>query len=283
MISHFKKWVAELKEGAVDWDRVEAALIQSDLGVPLAHRILEKLKKKPLSAATVQHAVETELLALWPQPVRPLQLPHNGASVWLIIGVNGAGKTTSIAKLAAHFQKKGKKVFLVAADTFRAAAIDQLKIWAERLGIGIFCGKENGDPAAAAYEGLDTAQQDGAELVLIDTAGRLHNKENLMRELAKIKRVLAKKNPDYPQETLLVIDGVSGLNAVSQVKEFHQALGVTGILATKLDSSAKGGSIAAIKADSELDTLFIGLGEQLEDWKPFDPQAYVKRFFSAAS
>ncbi|MFH1066593.1 MAG: signal recognition particle-docking protein FtsY [bacterium] len=281
MISYFKRWVAELKEGAVDWDKMEAALIQSDLGVALAHRILEKLKKKPLSAVTVQQAVETELLALWPEPIRALELPREGAGVWLIIGVNGAGKTTSIAKLAAHFQKKGKRVFLVAADTFRAAAMDQLKIWAERLNIGIFCGKENGDPAAAVYEGLDAAQQNGAELVLVDTAGRLHNKENLMRELAKIKRVLSKKNPAYPQETLLVIDAVSGLNAVSQAKEFHQTLGVTGILATKLDSSAKGGSLAAIKAESALDTLFIGLGEQLEDWQPFDPHTYVKRFFGA--
>ena len=281
MISSFKKWIAELKDGPVDWDQLEATLIQSDLGVKLYHQILDRLKQKPLSSATVQKSTVDELLSLWPQPVRSLKFTEHGTTAWLIVGVNGTGKTTTIAKLAARYQRQGKKVFLVAADTFRAAAIEQLKIWADRLKLEIFCGKENGDPAAAAYEGMEAARKAGADVALIDTAGRLHNKENLMRELEKVKRVLVKQDAAAPHETLLVIDGTSGLNAVAQAKEFHQALGVSGLVVTKLDSSAKGGVIAAIKSDLKLDTLFIGQGESLEDLKPFDPKTYIKNFFES--
>ncbi|MFZ5805993.1 MAG: signal recognition particle-docking protein FtsY [Verrucomicrobiota bacterium] len=278
MISLFKKWLAELKDGPVDWEQLEAHLIQSDLGVKFSHRVLEKLKKKPLSATTVQQATVEELLSLWQMPLRELKL-SSGMNVWLIVGVNGTGKTTTIAKLAHAFQKEEKKVFFVAADTFRAAAMEQLNIWAERLKIEIYCGKENGDPAAAAYEGIEAAKKANADLVLVDTAGRLHSKENLMRELAKTKRVIAKHGEKFPQETLLIIDGMSGVNAVNQAKEFQEALGVSGLIVTKMDSSSKGGVIAAIKAELNLETLWVGEGEQLDDLKIFEHREYVKNFF----
>lgn len=279
MISLFQKWVAQWKDGAVDWDELEAVLIQSDLGVPLSMHILEKLRKQPLSARTIQEATEKELLTLWPEPVRDLVIKSNEMTVWLVIGVNGTGKTTTIAKLAALHKKEGKKVFLIAADTFRAAALEQLRIWSERLGIGIFMGREGGDPSAAIYEGIQAARTAGAELVLIDTAGRLHNKENLMRELEKMKRVLQKHDASYPHETLLILDGTSGLNTVAQAKEFHQGLNVSGVIVTKLDSSAKGGVIAALKSELKLDTFFVGKGEKIDDLCVFDPEGYIQKFF----
>lgn len=279
MISTFKKWIAEIKDGPVDWDQLEATLIQSDLSISLSHQILKHLKSKPVSATTVQKAVMDELLLLWNKPLRRLE-PHKGIlNVWLVVGVNGTGKTTTIAKLAAKFKDERKKVFLVGADTFRAAALDQLKVWAERLGVEIFCGKEGGDPAAAAYEGMEAAKKAGADLALVDTAGRLHNKENLMRELVKVKRVIGKQDAAAPHEVLLVVDGTNGMNAVSQAREFNDALCVTGMIVTKLDSSAKGGAIAACKAEVGLDTLFVGRGEKTENLQIFDPQTYVKEFF----
>lgn len=279
MISTFKKWIAEIKDGHVDWEQLEATLIQSDLGITLSHKILEHLKSKSLSAATVQKAVMDELLSLWNKPMRRLEPLKGMMNVWLVIGVNGTGKTTTIAKLAAKFQSEGKKVFLVGADTFRAAALDQLKVWAERLGVGIFCGKEGGDPASAVYEGMEAARKAGADLVLVDTAGRLHNKENLMRELVKVKRVIGKQDAAAPHEVLLVVDGTNGMNAVSQAKEFNETLCVTAMIVTKLDSSAKGGAIAACKSEVGLDTLFVGRGEKTKNLQEFIPQDYVKEFF----
>lgn len=279
VLSFFRKMVAEMKDGAVDWDQLEATLIQSDLGVDLAMRILDRLQPKALSAATVQVAAGEELLRLWPEAPRRLRPGTDGMQVWLIVGVNGTGKTTTIAKLAHRYQREGRRVFLVAADTFRAAAIDQLRVWADRLDVGIHCGREQGDPAAAAYEGIEAARQAGADLVLIDTAGRLHNKENLMRELEKVKRVAKKKEEAFPQETVLVIDGTSGSNALEQARQFHKALGITGLVVTKLDSSAKGGVVAAIKSELGLDVSFVGKGEGIGDIVPFDPDLYIRQFF----
>jgi fused signal recognition particle receptor len=279
MISIFKKWIAELKDGPVDWDALEATLIQSDLGVDLTHRILEKLRQQPLSAATIQQATATEIRSLWKGPVRNLNFNPQQMNVWLVIGVNGAGKTTTIAKLAHLFKKQGAMLQLIAADTFRAAAIQQLQIWAERIGIHIHCGKEGGDPSAAVYEGIEEAKKNKANLVIIDTAGRLHNKENLLRELDKMKRVLQKQDSSFPQEILLIIDAHSGMNAILQAKEFQQSLGITGAIVTKLDSSAKGGMIAALKADLNLETFFIGVGEGVDDLDQFDPDRYVQEFF----
>jgi len=275
MLSLFKKWVAQSRGGKVDWDELEATLIQADLGLTLTQRILQSLKDQPLSAETVEAAARREITSLWPRTPAP-PVPADG-EVWLVIGINGAGKTTTLAKLAHRYHDRG--VHLVAADTFRAAAIDQLRIWSERLGTGFTAGREGGDPAAAAYQGMEDGRKAGAGLILIDTAGRLHNKDNLLRELEKMKRVLAKHDPRSPSHTLLVIDGTNGSNAVLQAGQFHKSIGLTGIIATKLDSTAKGGAIAAIKAEHGLDTYFLGTGESPEDLTPFQPQEFVDRFF----
>lgn len=275
MLGLFKKWVSEARGGKVDWEELEATLIQADLGYTLTQRILQRLKNQPLNAETVENAARAEITALWPRiPAAPV--PADG-EVWMIIGVNGAGKTTTLAKLAHRYQNRG--VHLVAADTFRAAAIEQLRIWSERLGTGFTAGREGGDPAAAAYQGIEDGRKAGAGVILIDTAGRLHNKENLLRELEKMKRVIAKHDPKSPSHILLVIDGTNGSNAVLQAGQFHKSIGLTGVIATKLDSTAKGGAIAAIKAEHGLDTYFLGTGESPEDLMPFQPAEYVDRFF----
>ncbi len=284
MIGSFKKWVAQARGGKIDWDDLEATLIQSDLGMELTERTLDRLKSQTLSAENIQTAVQAELLSLWPTAPRQLDPALAGASstspkVVLVIGVNGSGKTTSIAKLAHRYQQQGQKVFMVAADTFRAAAIEQLATWAGRIGCGIHKGTENGDPAAAAFQGMAAAQADAASVIFIDTAGRLHNNVNLVRELEKVKRVIDKPLPGAPHEVILVVDGTNGANAILQAKDFHQALGLTGLIVTKLDSSSKGGAIAAIKSELDVDTLFTGSGESLEDLILFDPEQYINDFF----
>lgn len=279
MLSYFRKWIQTVREGAVDWDELEATLIQCDLSPALTEEIISRLRRKTLTAVTLPTAVEEELISLW-QDSRPLPVvPAGGFVVWLIIGVNGVGKTTTVAKLARQQMEAGHKVHLVGADTFRAGAIEQLRIWSERLNCGFTGGREGGDPAAAAYEGVLQARGAGANLVLVDTSGRLHNKDNLMRELEKVKRVLGKQDPVLPQETLLVLDATNGSNALSQATEFKKGVGVSGIIITKLDSSAKGGVVAAVKHDLGLDTLYVGVGEQQADLIPFDRKGYVARFF----
>jgi len=277
MFKFFKKWVAELKDGPVDWDELEATLIQSDLGLPLTEKILAELKDQALSAGTIQAAISKTICGLWSKtPVLPS--PRNAVEVWWLIGINGAGKTTTLAKLGALYRKRGNKVHVVGADTFRAAAGQQLKIWADRLGLSSTIGPEGMDPGAAAFSGIEEGMKLGANLILIDTAGRLHNKENLMRELEKIRRVIGTKNATSPEQTLLVVDGANGTNALSQAREFHKALKLTGVIVTKLDSSAKGGVVAALKAEQNLDTLWIGSGEAVEDLTPFEPISYAERF-----
>lgn len=277
MFKRLKNWLAERKEGAVDWEELEGILIQSDLGFSLTDNLIRNLRQHGVTAQSVGAALEKEFLALWPKPVRQPRFDAR-PSVWMIVGVNGVGKTTTLAKLAHYYQRCGKKVHLVAADTFRAAAIEQLAIWAGRLQCSFTSGQEGGDPAAAAFRGVEEGTKVSSDLVLIDTAGRLHNKEGLMRELEKIKRVLGKQNPDRPQEVLMIIDGTTGNNALSQAYEFHRFLGVTGLIVSKMDSTAKGGMIAALKREYDLETLFIGNGERLEDLRPFDPVSYAQAF-----
>lgn len=284
MLGSFKKWVAQARGGKVDWDELEATLIQSDLGMDLTERTLDRLKSQALSAETVTDALNAELLSLWQDSPRSLDTTLQNATpdqpkVVLVIGVNGSGKTTSIAKLAHRYQRLGQKVFMIAADTFRAAAIEQLATWAERVGCGIHKGEENGDPAAAAFRGMEAAQTAGASVIFVDTAGRLHNNVNLVRELEKVKRVIDKQHPGAPHEVILVVDGTNGANAIRQATDFHAALGLSGLIVTKLDSSSKGGAIAAIKSELGIDTLFTGSGETLEDLKVFDPQQYIRDFF----
>ncbi|MEM6821133.1 MAG: signal recognition particle-docking protein FtsY [Verrucomicrobiota bacterium] len=288
MIGNIKQWLAEARGGKIDWDELEATLIQSDLGLELSTRILDTLQEQTLSAETVQQALERELKDLWPSPEKTLdkaiaQATVDNPLVLLIVGINGSGKTTTIAKLAHRFQRSKKNVFLVGGDTFRAAALEQLNTWANRLECGIHLGSENGDPAAAAFQGLASARDHKAEVVLIDTAGRLHNNTNLVRELEKVKRVIGKQTPGAPHETILVVDGTNGSNAIQQATEFHSRLSLSGLIVTKLDSSSKGGAVAAIQAELNLPTLFFGNGESLEDLHPFDTQTYIRQFFQAST
>ncbi len=260
-------------------EEIEERLITADLGVATTMTIMENLSGragKIKDPHSLRSALQEEILALieFPedQEKRSLSKPH----VIMVVGVNGVGKTTTIGKLAAHFQKEGKSVLIAAADTFRAAAVEQLEIWAERAGADFVRHRENADPAAVAFDGLEAAKARGKEIVLIDTAGRLHTKVNLMEELKKIRRALQKKMTDAPQEILLVLDATTGQNAVSQAKLFHEAIGVTGIAMTKLDGTAKGGIVISICNEMNIPVRYIGVGEDIEDLQPFDPGKYAE-------
>jgi fused signal recognition particle receptor len=263
----------------IDWDELEAALIRADLGVSVTTRIIQRLQEREawslMGISDVIQVAREEIagiLPLHPAAIRPL--PAKPKAI-LIVGVNGTGKTTSTAKLAHYFKKGRYTVLLAAADTFRAAAIEQLGIWAERLGIEIIRGQYNADPAALCYEAYEAAEKRNIEFLLCDTAGRQHTKRNLMAELNKMKRSLAKHDPSAPQETLLVVDATTGSNALSQAREFHQAIGLTGLIVTKLDGSGKGGIVIAIQDELGIPTRFVGTGEKMEDFAPFDRHAYI--------
>ena len=209
------------------------------------------------------------------------KLDREGVRPWviLVVGVNGVGKTTSIAKLAWRFKQEGKEVILVAADTFRAAAVEQLQKWGERMGVPVVSQRPGADPSAVAFDGIETAISRGADVVIVDTAGRLHTQVNLMKELQKIKRVIGKKMQGAPHETLLVLDATTGQNAISQAKTFCEATDVTGIVLTKLDGTAKGGIVASIAHEMNIPVRYIGIGEQMEDLRPFDPDQFVEALF----
>jgi fused signal recognition particle receptor len=263
----------------IDWDELEAALIRADLGVPVTTRIIKRLQEREAwslaGIGDVMRVAREEIEKIFPlNPAAIRPLPAKPKAI-LIVGVNGTGKTTSTAKLAHYFQKDRHTVLLAAADTFRAAAIEQLGIWAERLGIEIIRGQYNADPAALCYEAYQAAEKRNVEFLLCDTAGRLHTKRNLMAELNKVKRSLAKHDPGAPQETLLVVDATTGSNALSQAREFHQAIGLTGLIVTKLDGSGKGGIGIAIQDELGIPTRFVGTGEKMEDFAPFDRRAYI--------
>lgn len=264
-------------------DKFEQALYEADLGTKIASDftdLLRRFLKKHPQAKTEEildflKGTSVEVLS---QP--PLSLPKNGhPTVFLIVGVNGSGKTTSIAKLAAHFQSEGKSVLLAAADTFRAAAIDQLTLWAKRLQLDIVKGSPGGDPSAVAFDALTAAKARGVDIVLIDTAGRLHNKTELMQELEKIKRVCHKVVPEAPHETLLILDATIGQNGLEQALTFHQFTPLTGIILSKLDGSAKGGMLLSIYDQLRVPIRWIGVGESAEDLSPFDPNTYAEGLF----
>ena len=264
----------------VDWDELEENLIRSDIGVPMTLRIVEALQARALTISiTANDIVEVaraeilRVLPLAPAPIRPL--PSKPKAI-LIVGVNGTGKTTSTAKLAHYFKKNRHSVLLAAADTFRAAAIEQLGIWAERIGVEMIRGQYNADPAALCYEAYQSADSRDIEFLLCDTAGRLHTKTNLMAELNKVKRSIAKHDETAPQETLLVVDATTGSNALSQAREFHQAIGLTGLIVTKLDGSGKGGIVISIQDELGIPTRFVGTGEKLDDFAPFDGRNYIE-------
>ncbi len=262
----------------IDWDELEESLIRADLGVPMTTRIIKALQEREawslMGITDVVRVVREEIARILPSnpaPIRPLAKPK----VILLLGVNGTGKTTSTAKLARYLQQDRHTVLLAAADTFRAAAIEQLGVWAERLGVEMIRGQYNADPAALCYEAYQAAARRKIDFLLCDTAGRMHTKTNLMAELQKVKRSLGKHDPDAPHETLLVIDATTGGNALSQAREFQGAIGLTGLIVTKLDGSGKGGIVVAIQDELGIPTRFVGTGEQLDDFAAFDRQTYI--------
>ena len=265
-------------------EEFEAALISSDLGVHVAERVMNRLKRSlqgtdASQATRVQEALHQTLLDVLTPASGPSleQLIAKGPKPFVIlaVGVNGVGKTTTIAKIAQRLVQDGRVPLLVAADTFRAAAIDQLQVWADRVGVEVIRHRHGADPAAVAYDGLAAARARNVDVVLIDTAGRLHTKSNLMDELRKINRVIAQELPGAPHEVLLVLDATLGQNALSQARQFHQAVGVTGLALTKLDGTARGGIVVAIADELKLPVRLIGVGEAVEDLQDFQPAAFV--------
>ena len=263
----------------VDWEELEESLIRADLGLPMTTRILKTLQEsgEKLTAESVVKVAREEIIKIFPVEQWMLRPLANKPKVILVVGVNGTGKTTSTAKMAALLKKRGHSVLLVAADTFRAAAIEQLGIWADRIGVDIVKGQYNGDPAALCYDAYQKAEKQNIEFILCDTAGRLHTKHNLMNELNKVKRVLQRADPAAPHESLLVVDATTGANALSQAREFKNSAELTGIVCTKLDGSGKGGVIVAIQDELKLPTRFIGTGEKPEDFAFFDSREFVER------
>ena len=258
---------------------LEELLITADLGVETTQKLIralhEKLKRRQLGdVERLKAALKEEMVALAKGPAAPA--PTARPWVVLLVGVNGVGKTTTIAKLAHQDRQRGLTPLLVAADTFRAAAVEQLEVWGERVGAAVIKQKSGSDPAAVVFDGLAAALARGVDRVYIDTAGRLHTKVNLMEELKKIHRTAAKQIPGAPHEVLLVLDATTGQNALSQVRLFHQAVGVTGIILTKMDGTAKGGVALAVAHETGIPIRFIGVGEGMEDLRPFDPEAFVE-------
>ncbi len=264
------------------FEELEEILIMGDVGAATAGRICEELRRKvkergETDPGRIQGLLE-ETVAEMLRGGQGLNL-HTKPAVILVIGVNGVGKTTTIGKLAARFKAEGKKVVLGAADTFRAAAIEQLEIWADRAGAAIVKHTQGSDPAAVVFDTLSAAKARGADLVICDTAGRLHNKKNLMDELNKIGRVIDRELPEADKEVLLVLDATTGQNAVNQVREFKNAAGITGIVLTKLDGTARGGVVLTIREELDVPVKFIGVGEGVDDLMPFDPDDFARGLF----
>ena len=264
------------------WDELEETLITADVGAAATEEIIDELKAKvksdKIKSAEEAREALKEILAGMIGEGEPLDLAKKPAII-LVIGVNGVGKTTSIAKIAYLLKNHKKNVVLAAADTFRAAAIDQLDIWAGRAGVDIIKHSEGSDPAAVVFDAAQAAKKRNADALIVDTAGRLHNKKNLMDELSKIDRVLTRELPDSSRETLLVLDATTGQNAINQAKEFKNAAGLTGIILTKLDGSAKGGSIFSIRRELGIPVKFICVGEHIDDLEFFDPKQFVAALF----
>ena len=264
------------------FEELEEVLISADIGVIITEQILDELRDTVKDKRLKEpEDVKVELLLILRRMIgehEPLNL-STSPSVILVIGVNGVGKTTSIGKIAKELKSSGKKVVVAAADTFRAAAAEQLTVWCERAGVPIVKQSAGADPAAVVFDAISSAKSRGADVLLIDTAGRLHNKKNLMDELAKINRVINRELPDAARETLLVLDATTGQNAVHQAEEFKEAAAITGLILTKLDGTAKGGIIISIKEVLGIPVKFIGVGEQIDDMKPFDAKEFAEALF----
>jgi len=265
-------------------EELEATLIQADIGVKTAGKIRADLEQAAREGRIARgddviEFLKLELKSLWPPADRGVHFAASGPTVILVAGINGSGKTTSVAKLAWHFQQAGKKVCLAAADTFRAAAVEQLTIWANRIGVEIVTGGGS-DPGAVVYDACEAVRARGDDVLLVDTAGRLHTQDHLMRELAKIRNVVSRRIEGAPHEVLLVLDATCGQNAINQAKAFTEAINVTGIFLAKLDGTAKGGIVVAIRNEVHLPVKFIGIGETYEDVEPFDPDSFVEALLS---
>jgi len=266
------------------WEELEELLIAADTGVDTATTLTQRVKER-VSREKISDAQQART-ALMQEMALILKVNGNAPAVTasprvvLVVGVNGSGKTTSIAKLGYSFKRDGNKVMLAAADTFRAAAIDQLKWWGERIEAEVIAHQQGADPGAVVFDALQAAKNRGVQVVIVDTAGRLHTKFNLMEELKKIRRVIQRIDPSGPHETLLVLDATTGQNGLNQAKHFTEAVGVSGIILTKLDSTAKGGIVLAICDQLKIPVRFIGTGEKLDDLAPFDPQTFVEAIMS---
>lgn len=271
------------------WEELEELLISADVGVATSIALIERIRAEA-SSRSLKEA--EEVIDLLKQELIALMSPGDGAGerppatgpgqprVILTIGVNGVGKTTSIAKMAHYLTEQGNRVLLAASDTFRAGAIEQLQTWGGRLGVDVIAHRAGGDPAAIAYDALEAARARGMDVVIVDTAGRLHTKQNLMEEMKKISRVLSRLDPQAPHETILVMDATTGQNGLAQARSFSEAMGCTGVFLSKLDGTAKGGTVVSIVQELGLPVLFIGTGEGMEDMAPFHPAEFVEELFS---
>lgn len=260
------------KASIEDLDEFRRVLIESDLGVNVAEQIIETVKRE--KAENLESAVTQTLRTFLSDKSRSISTPAGKLTTILIVGVNGTGKTTSAAKLAHHFKSEGKKVLLVAADTFRAAAVAQLLTWGQRIGVEVVQGNENADPAAVCFDGASRALNGGYEILIIDTAGRLHTKSNLMDELGKVRRVVEKVTPI--DEVLFVLDGTTGQNGISQAQVFAESVSLTGMIVTKIDGSTRGGVAIATEKALSVPLKFVGTGEGIDDFRPFDPESYIQ-------
>ena len=281
MAGFFKKLLSRFSKDQFDVDEVEESLIGGDLGIRLTTDIVDRLQEmgRQLKGQDIVQVTSEEILKILPEEVPPL-VPTGEPGmpkVILVVGVNGTGKTTSTAKLANYLKNQGHGVTLAAADTFRAAAIEQLQVWAGRLELPIVAGEYQSDPSSVCFGAYDTAVKNGSDFLIIDTAGRLHTRHNLMEELKKIQRVIGKKDPDAPHEAFIVVDATTGSNALAQAKEFHAAMGgLTGLIVTKLDGSGKGGIVAAIHKELGIPPRFIGTGEEPEKFDAFTRDEFVE-------
>lgn len=264
---------------AETWDELEALLLEADVGMDVTQWVMQDLKARARNdgltrADQLRETLAGELLSLLPEPPA-LDLDAYHPAVILLVGVNGSGKTTTAAKLASQLSKAGKKVVLGAADTYRAAAVDQLQEWGQRLNLPVVAGQPDGDPGAVAYDAVQAALARGSDYLIVDTAGRLHTRYNLMEELKKVRRVIAKALPGAPHATWLVLDATNGQNAIAQARAFREAVSIDGVVLAKMDSSARGGMAFAIQRELGVPILYVGLGEKAEDLQPFDRQAFV--------
>lgn len=277
MAGFFKSLFQRFTKPDIDWDELEAALIAGDLGPRLALQIIADLKsrQRTLHGADIVQVAREHVRKILPESIASLEPLPDRPKVLLMVGVNGTGKTTSTAKLAHILHGRGHKVVLAAADTFRAAAVEQLTVWAQRLQVPLAKGPPNCDPASVCFDGYETALKTQADFLICDTAGRLHTKHNLMEELKKIHRILGRKDASSPHEVLLVVDATTGSNALQQAREFHKIIPLTGVIVTKLDGSGKGGVLVNIQQELGVPTRFIGLGERVEDFQPFDAKKFV--------